>query len=128
MSLILALAALTTSEPVTLPNRQAVCDLAITLQILDDRETRYTFAHEEEWATDLELMRKRYGELKDAPRLDEACVLPPRELINDWLSFNRSYRCYLELQAELDLLNWWELRQMVVKCDELYHTLDLVRD
>ncbi len=126
MSLVLALAALTTTEPA--PYCPQVLDLAVSLQILDPRETRYVCVREEDWATDLALLRQRYQDLQAAPRLEEAEVLPPRELVNEWLTFNRCYRCYLEGRMELDLVHQWELRQIVVRCDAMYHTLDLIRD
>jgi hypothetical protein len=104
---------------------QQVC---VARELLDEREKRYVFTREEEFATDLKLVRRRNKELDGAPPLDDCWRFPPRDLVNDLLSFNRAYRSHLDARISLELTQWWELRQAVQETDRLYHVWDLVRD
>src|SRR6476659_3289007 len=71
------------------PVLQAV---AVEWELLDPRETRYVLSRPEAFTGDLKLLRRRYGELHDAPPSQDCMRFPDRALINELLKFNREYR------------------------------------
>jgi hypothetical protein len=108
--------------------RPTVQALAITWEILDPREVRYVLMRSDDFTGDLNLLRRRYEELADAPPLHDQMRFPDRALINDLLSFNRSYRQHLDNRQSMELTYWWELREMLQEVDRLYAVWDTVRD
>src|SRR5215470_7138874 len=84
--------------------RDAIHKLAIEWEIMDERESRYVLATRDDFQDDLNLLRKRYVELADAPKLIECRRLPDRNAVNEYIKFNRAYRKHLEEMAlwELD--------------------------
>ncbi len=108
--------------------RDAIHKTAIEWEIMDTRETRYLMAAREDFETDLNLLRARYTELADAPRLVDCLRLPERDLINDLIKFNRSYRKYLEnrLMWESDRADL--LHNAIQETDRLYRQWDAIRD
>src|SRR5947209_19765408 len=67
--------------------QQAIQSLAVEWEILDPREARYVMARPEDWENDIALLRRRYQELKDAPRLCEAQRFPDKTTVSDLLAF-----------------------------------------
>jgi hypothetical protein len=108
--------------------RPTVQSLAIAWEILDEREVRYVLMRSDDFSGDLKLLRRRYQELADAPLLHDEMRFPDRALINDLLSFNRSYRQHLDNRQSMELTYWWELREMLQEVDRLYTIWDTVRD
>jgi hypothetical protein len=102
--------------------------LAITWEVLDPREVRYVLTRPEDFGADLQLLRRRYRELEDAPPLCDCLRFPNRTFINDLLSFNRAYRQHLDCRQALDLIYWWELHEALQESDRLYQIWDTVRD
>jgi hypothetical protein len=94
--------------------------LAVELEILDPREVRYILARPEDFAADLNLLRRRYHELATAPALADALRFPERATVNELLAFNRCYRQHIDLRQPLELVHWWELRAAVEETDRLY--------
>jgi hypothetical protein len=107
------------------PTLQAV---AISWEILDAREVRYVLTRPEDFGADLKLLRRRYQELADAPPLCDGRRFPDRGLINELLSFNRSYRQHLDSRQALDVTGRWELHEALQEADRLYQIWDTVRD
>lgn len=108
--------------------QEALHTTAIRLEIMDERETRYVLANILDFEMDLNLLRRRHQDLKDSPPLMEAERLPPRELVNELITFNRAYRGHLaERQA-------WEpdradlIKTALGETDRLYQVWDAVRD
>ena len=108
--------------------RLSLQTLAVELEILDPREVRYILARPEDFAADLNLLRRRYRELATAPALADALRFPDRATVNELLAFNRSYRQHIDLRQSLELVHWWELRVTVEETDRLYRVWDKVRD
>lgn len=106
----------------------AVQAVAIEQEILDPRELRYVMTREEDFAADLKLLRRRHIDLHDAPPLHDYKMFPNRELINELLSFNRAYRSHLQDQSDLEVENWWEVRESIQEADRLYQVWDTARD
>lgn len=122
-----------TPEPVpseeTFPAiREAVHKVAIEWEILDSRETSYIFAKRSDFESDLNLLRRRHQDFKDAPRLEESNRLPERRIVNELVQFNRAYRKHLvdRHQLELDRAEAYEV--VMVETDRLYKVWDAVRD
>ena len=106
----------------------SVQKLATDWQILDDREKHYILAKREEFNIDINLLRRRYQELQDAPRIEEAHRLPDRQTANDMIKFNRTFRQYL-LDRQVLERDRDSLYQVVLfETDKLYRIWDCVRD
>jgi hypothetical protein len=102
--------------------------LAVQWEILDPREVRYIMARPEDFASDLNLLRRRFHDLADAPALRDGLRFPDREVVNDLLAFNRAYRQHLSIRQPVELVRWWELRSALQETDQLYQIWDTVRD
>jgi hypothetical protein len=134
---VLALALLSSSAPATAPTdfsnmlpglRLPLERLAMKLEILDPREVRFIFARPEDFADDLNLLRRRYQELATAPVLADALRFPDRATVSELLAFNRSYRQHMDVRQPLELVHWRELRITVEETDRLFRIWDKVRD
>jgi hypothetical protein len=102
--------------------------LAVRWEILDPREVRYILARPDDFVSDLNLVRRRYQALADAPALSDCQRFPDRDAVNELLSFNRAYRQHLGLRQPMELSRWWELRTALQETDHLYQVWDNVRD
>lgn len=90
--------------------RQILQHLAMSMEVMDAREPRYLLCHENNFESDLEMLRRRVKRLKDAPPLFSCKRFPPREIVDDWLKKNREYRKMLEKRREIDRTNdsWYQ--------------------
>ncbi len=104
--------------------RPTVQAVAVYWEVLDNREVKYVMHRQEDFASDLKLLRRRWDDLADA----DAMRFPDRALISDLLSFNRSYRQQLEHRKSLELVYSWELSEVVAEVDRLYQIWDAARD
>jgi hypothetical protein len=102
--------------------------LAVEWEILDAREVRYVLTRPEDFAADIKLLRRRWNDLADAPRLHDCLRFPERAVISDLLAFNRAYRQHLDTCMTVELVRWWELRESLQETDRLYQVWDTVRD
>jgi hypothetical protein len=108
--------------------QEAVQTLAVQWEILDPREVRYVMARVEDGENDLALLRRRYQELKDAPKLCDAQRFPDRGTVNELLAFNRAYRRHLDSRQALEQDRSQCLRTALKETDNLYQVWDSVRD
>ncbi len=108
--------------------QEALQSLAVEWEILDSREVRYVLARAEDFENDLNLLRRRYQDLKDAPRLNDSHRFPDRGTVNDLLAFNRAYRRYLDGRQALEQDRGQCLRAALKETDSLYQVWDAVRD
>lgn len=106
----------------------AVREVAVQWEILDARELHHMLAHEQDFESDLKALQERYRELRTAPPLSECQRFPGREVVNEMLAFNRSYRQDLDGRISLDVVHGEELRAALMETDQLYRVWDLVRD
>jgi hypothetical protein len=102
--------------------------LAVQWEILDQREVHYILSRPEDFQSDLNLLRRRFRDLADAPALNDSLRFPDRETINDLLAFNRSYRQNLTNRQPVELVRCWELRTAMQETEHLYQVWDTVRD
>ena len=118
-----------TPQPDLFPSvRFALQVLAVEWEILDPREVRYVLARAEDFSSDLNLLRRRNGELNDAPSANDCQRFPERTTVNEFLAFNRSYRQHLDIRQPGEPARWWELRTALQETDHLYQIWDTVRD
>lgn len=108
--------------------RPQIQHVAVLWEILDPREVRHVLTRPEDFQADLNMLRRRYIELADAPRLCDCDRFPDRATVNDLLTFNRSYRQHIDMRQQLELPRWWELRAILQETDQLYNVWDRVRD
>ena len=85
-------------------------------------------ARVEDFETDLDLLRRRYQELRDAPPLADADRLPARDAVNHLIQFNRSYRTHLEGRQVWEADRADVIGVALAETDRLYKVWDAVRD
>src|SRR5205085_10335996 len=95
---------------------------------LDPREVRYVLARAEDFENDLNLLRRRYQDLHDAPKLHDGQRFPDRGAVNDLLAFNRAYRRYLDARQAMEQDRSACVRAALKETDCLYQVWDAVRD
>lgn len=110
------------------PLRDSIHQLAVEWEILDPRETRYVLSRPEDFCPDLNMLRRRYQDLKDAPRVADSLRFPDRTAVNDMVQFNRSYRKHLDERQQLEASRADALRAVMWETDRLYKVWDAVRD
>jgi hypothetical protein len=108
--------------------RDAVHKTAIEWELMDPRETRYVMATRDDFEPDLNLLRKRYADLADAPKLAECQRLPDRRTVSELLKFNRAYRKYLEEREVWETDRGDVLQAAIQETDRLYRQWDAIRD
>jgi len=106
----------------------AIHQTAVRWEIMDPRETRYVLSRPEDFEADLNLLRRRYVDLADAPPLADGSRFPDRRTVNDLIRFNRAYRKYLETRQVWESDRADALRVAVLETDRLYRVWDAVRD
>ena len=82
--------------------RDAVHAVAVEWEILDPRETRYVLTRPDDFCADLNMLRRRYHELADAPPLSDGHRLPDRAAATELVKFNRAYRRHIDQRHQLE--------------------------
>lgn len=108
--------------------RAKLQQVAVYWELLDSREVRYVFARSEDFESDVNLLRRRYAELKDAPPAHDCQRFPERSIVNDFLAFNRAYRQHIDAQMPINPSRVWLYRTVLQETDHLYQIWDTVRD
>ncbi|WP_148087594.1 hypothetical protein [Gemmata obscuriglobus] len=135
----LFLAAMLLSAPVGTPEqtpseerwvsvRNAIHQTAIKWEIMDPREERYLLGTRDDFLSDLDLLRKRYADLADAPPLADCHRLPDRRTVNELIRFNRSFRKGLEEREVWEADRSDLFQQAMKETDRAYQQWDAVRD
>lgn len=112
-------------DPETTP---AVKAWALDQDLLDRREVNYFFRHDDEFDNDLDVLRRRWASLKDAPPLADAARFPDRDGLGDLLALNREFRHWAETRRVIDQDRGPELRRAGREAERIYKAYDLVRD
>jgi hypothetical protein len=108
--------------------RAALHEVGIEWEILDPRETRSVFLRPEEYAADLDMLRRRQRELADAPRVADALRFPDRPAVNELVRFNRAFRKHLDTRRQFEVDRAQEFAEAIAETDVLYQVWDNVRD
>lgn len=101
--------------------------VAMQWEILDPRETDY-LKNGQDFASDLKLLQVRFEQFQGMPLVADAYRFPGRDLVNDMLSFNRSYREGINNRLDFDVVHGDQLRAILGETDLLYKVYDAVRD
>lgn len=122
-----------TPEQVPQPERwpaiqAALVQTALDWEILDPRETRYVMAKIDDFQEDLDFLRKRRGDLADAPKLMDSDRLPDRRIVNDYIQFNRAYRTYLETRLAWEVDRACLINEAITETDRMYRMWDAIRE
>lgn len=132
---ILALAILTGNEDVAdkadmFSNlKDAIVNVAVERELLDTRnETRFMLKNWNCFQADIDMIRQRYIELKDAPFVEDARRFPNKEYINELISFNRAFKANLEEYANCHNARRDEYSLVIKETERLYLLYDVVRD
>lgn len=129
---VVAVLLITAPEPLSIesgrsgPLREVIRSVALHCELLDPREERFLKA--EDFATDLAVVRRRYQELWDAPRLHDGMRFPDKCSVSQMLAFNRSYKRHLDLMKSLLPDQQEVVRAALRETDQLYHVWDKVHD
>ena len=77
---------------------------------------------------EISMIRGRYIDLKDAPKVGDSLRFPPREMINPLLEFNRKYLKHLEKEViwNQDRRHHWD--QAIAETKYLHNVWDTARD
>jgi len=108
--------------------RPTLQQVAVSWEVLDPRETKYVLTRGEDFLSDLKLLRRRYQDLSEAPPVADSFRFPDRQLVNELLAFNRSYRQHLDQRQAMEPALFWELREATLEADRLYQLWDNIRD
>jgi hypothetical protein len=106
----------------------ALHQCGVEWEILDPRETKYVLTRHEDFQSDLDLLRKRYQDLKDVPKIADAQRFPERAVVNEMLSFNRQFRKHLESTSLIESHRANYFGMAMRETDRLYQIWDSVRD
>ena len=94
---------------------------AIAMELLDKREQSWFFTHPTD--NDLDVIRSRWVELRDAPPLHHCMRFPAKWLCSDYMALNRDFHYHLEDRQ------WsWRLQIVKDKNDRLYEIWDAAHD
>ena len=108
--------------------RDAIHQVAVQWEILDERETRYVLTRAEDFCADLNMLRRRYRDLEGAPHVADSLRFPERNVVNELVRFNRTFRRNIDERRQLEADRADSLRNVVAETDRLYQVWDAVRD
>lgn len=104
---IIALALLVSDispEPFNNPQiRGAISKIAIQQELMDPREISHIMARGPEFEVDLKLLRERYKDLKDAPSIADAELLPHMDALTEGVAFNHRYIEYMSQKRDMEI-------------------------
>lgn len=132
LPLALAISLLTTSAPVR-PElfsyaRLEVVRIALAAELMDEREVNYVCVRQNEFATDIAMLRQRATSLQYAPRIaDQNRFTVSREVAGELIMLNRGYSAHLDRMIELYPERFW-LCDARSENDQLYRAWDALRD
>lgn len=83
-------------------------------EILDKNE-HYIFSNPLAFENDLIIMKYRHDELHDAPPLCDVNRFPNKEVVKDWVAFNRAYADGLSSRASIEP---WRAERLAIVLEE----------
>lgn len=101
---------------------------AITVEIMDRRETSWFLNDRRTFHTDLKSLAQRWERLADCPYLFEIERFPSRELICEGKEFNRSYSTHLNELVLWYPDHWCSINRQIGETEKLYEIWDVVAD
>lgn len=128
LDLAIALACICSPASVDIPpcRLDAIQSVAVSLEVMDERERKYLFVRKDDFKYDIGLIQRRYSELKDAPPACDAERFPTRETMREWIAFNREYVCWLQDRKRFHKDGW--IDEAIVDCECIQRVFDSVCD
>jgi len=108
--------------------RAALKKFAVSQEVLDPHETGHFLKDADSFADNVKVLRERHAELEDCPPLRDHMMFVERDLINDLLVFNSSYRTNLQQRASLCPVYEQDFHAAIREAESLYKTWDILRD
>lgn len=108
--------------------RAALRQVSVQAELLDAKETGCILAKAEEFAENVNLLRRRHQELWDAPPIWDATRYPDATVIGELLQANQSYRAYLVANQAFYRYKYWDYQVVIQETDLLYRIWDTVRE
>jgi hypothetical protein len=102
-------------------------DVALHWELLDPRETNAFFRRPDDFPVDVQLLRRRYRLLAEAPFCSDALRFPTREACCELLTFNRAYHRGLKQRQEA-VGTQGNSHLALQEAEQLYRIWDLVRE
>lgn len=102
--------------------------IGISWEILDSREALYLLLRQEDFRSDMNLLRERFHELLDAPPLADCIRFPARVHVSELLQFNRGFREHLEKCRVAGTTPDAHYEEMLDEVERLYQIWDAIRD
>jgi hypothetical protein len=103
-------------------------DLAVGLELIDKRETKYILDNVLNYDKDLLVLRDRFAELHDAPLVSDVSRFPNRDYCNDAINFNRHYLQYITGKKGAWRYLDEEIKEVEKETEGLYAPWDRLRD
>mgnify|MGYP001619481123 CR=1 FL=1 len=107
---------------------QSILIYMVRNEFLDHREMSHYFYSKKDFASDLDVMRRRREEFKDAPPLSDAIMLPPRNYAIELIQMNRSFAKHVEALSNWELDRSEFYNEVLSETNKLYKPWDYVRD
>lgn len=85
-------------------------------------------ASRDDFEPDLNLLRTRFVELANAPKLVDCHRLPDRRTVNELIKFNRAFRKHLEQREVFEPDRADLFHEAMQETDQFYRQWDAVRD
>ena len=108
--------------------RDAVQQVAVEMEILERRETRYVLTRPEDFCADLNMLRRRRAELADAPKAADARRFPDKETVSDLIRFNRAFDKHINARKDAESDRAAPLELVRRENERLYTIYSAVRE
>lgn len=108
--------------------QNAVWTVAINLELMDPRETNFLINRTGDFESDVNILRRRNEDLRDAPKMTDALRLPERGAVNEMCSFNRAFRIHVERQMVINKDREEIHKDILKETDHLFAVWDAIRD
>ena len=102
--------------------------VAVEMEILDPRETRYVFVDVSDFQENLDMVRRRWWELRGVGYLDRVAELPGGRVAGEACVFNRAYRRFLDDCRVLYPDGLDDVGEVIRETEALYTIWDSIRD
>ena len=106
---------------------RTVQETALSLELLDPRETRYVMSRPGDFDADVVLLRRRMHELSGTPPLADAWRFPTADVAHQYLAHNRTLHRDLTLRRDA-MGGHLGLDAALAETERLYKVWDAVRD
>lgn len=112
----------------TLGVRQALVQICVKNEYMDEREVSYMFSDKDSFQLDVGVLQGRYNDLKDAPKMIDCFRLLSRQQLNDGITFNRAFITYIEEEIVWNQDRRDIYEAVINESQQLFRIWDAARD